>query len=311
MHRAAGIGYAPLFLFSTALLLSALPLPASAGDESLSRYAAAYLLKPTSARAMGMGNAFVALSNDTQAIYYNPAGLAFLHYSGFGSMFSPQDQDQTVWSTEYVQPLGRWGGLGAGVIMNEIGGIEGRADEFAAPSAIKSREGAVLLGYGYAPEKTWSLGLTGKYLFHNFSGLSDSGRGYAFDLGGKLIVEKIPGLSLGAAAQNLGGSFRWSTGHTDPVLFIFKTGAAYQIAPGALVAADVDFRGDRSIRVHAGAEFTRSILTFRLGADHDHPTFGFGLTSPKARVRFKFDYSFELDPSGLADINRFGFSMRF
>ena len=297
--------------FFAGLLLTALSSAALAGDESLARYAAPYLLKPTSARAMGMGNAFVSVANDTQAIYYNPAGLAFLRYSGFGSMFSPQDFDQTVWSTEYVQVLGAWGGLGAGVIMNEIGGIDGRSDEFSPPSEIKSREGAALLSYGYAPAPNWSMGMTAKYLFHTFSGLSDNGRGYAFDLGGKLFVESVPGLSLGAAAQNLAGSFRWSTGRTEPMLFVLKTGGAYRVSPPLLATADVDVRGDKSVRLHAGIEYSRSLITLRAGADHDHPTVGFGLLSPKARVRFRFDYAFELDPSGLADVNRFGFSMRF
>lgn len=298
------------FVVLSLFLICAVP-GVHAGDESLSRYAAPYLLKGVGARPRGMGNAFVALANDTQAIYYNPAGLAFLKFAGLGSMYSPQGQDQNLWSGEYFQPLGRFGGIGAGVIINEVGGIEGRADEFAPASEINSREGAVLLSYGYAPGEEWSLGVTAKYLFHRFGGLTDNGRGQAFDLGGKWLVTAVPGLTLGAAAQNLGGSFRWSTGRTDPVLFVFKSGVAYRAASWLTALLDMDIRGDKAVRWHAGVEATKSVMAFRAGADHDHPTFGFGLTNPKARVRLKFDYSFELDPKGLDDVNRFSFTVRF
>jgi hypothetical protein len=258
-----------------------------------------------------LGGAYTALADDAQSLYENPAGLGALKSPNFGSTYSSQSQDQRLWSLEFASPLGSFGGLGAGLLMNQIGGIEGRTDEYAAPTAIDSKEGAVLLSYGYAPSEGWSVGATAKYLFHRFGGLSDTGSGRAFDLGGRFTPPQIPALTLGAAAQNLAGSFHWSTGRADPVLFAFKTGAAYRLAPWMLAAADVDVRGDSAVRLHAGLEATYFIVAFRVGADHDRPTFGFGLTSPAARVRVKFDYAFEYDSHGLADVNRFSFSAKF
>ena len=287
------------------------PLAATASDDSLAKYAAPYLLRGVGARPVAMGNAYIAESNDTQALYYNPAGLAFLKYTGIGSMISPQSQDQHLWSLEVSQPLGAYGGLGAGVIMNQIGDIEGRADEFSAPTNINSREGAFLLAYGYSPAPEWSVGVTAKYLFHRFDGLSDHGRGQAFDLGGKWVPQQVKDLVLAAVAQNIGGSFHWSTGRQDPVLFVFKLGASYRPTPWLLTVLDIDFRGDKAVRAHAGLEATHSLFAFRVGANHDRPTFGFGITSPKARLRLRFDYAFEFDPHGLEDVNRFSFSVRF
>jgi hypothetical protein len=290
------------------LLLRAAPAFA---DDASSRYAAAYLQQPMSARALGMGDAYVALCNDTAAIYYNPAGLAFLSYSGFGSMYSPQSFDQTVWTAEYVQATERFGGFGAAAVVNDIGGIEGRSDEFSVPTTITSREGAILLSYGYAPAKRWSFGATAKYLYHRFTNLPDSGSGEAFDLGVKGAPFADAPLIVGASAQNIAGRFRWSTGRQDPELFVLKTGAAYKLGRGVAAVLDADFRGDRTVRVHAGAELTRSVVSVRLGADHDHPTFGVGITGPKAAVRVRVDYAFELDPSGFEDIHRLGLSIRF
>ena len=285
--------------------------PAFAGDESLSHYAASYLLKPAGVRAMGMGDAYVAVSNDHEAPYYNPAGLGFLKFSGIGSMYSPQSEDQKLWSMNYVQSLGSWGGVGAGLVMNEISDIEGRLGEFDAPNRIDSHEGAATLSYGYAPAENWAVGGNLKYLFHSFSGLSDNGRGYGVDFGVRANVVSVPGLVVGASAQNVLGSFHWSTGRTDPLLSLFKSGAAYRVAPWLTAVGDVDIRGDQALRFHVGAEMLNSFAACRLGVNHNHPTFGVGLTTPKAAIRVRFDYAFELDTSGLDNINRMGLSVRF
>lgn len=42
-------------------------------------FASGFRIEPQGAKAMGMGNAFVAMADDPSAIYYNPAGLAGLN----------------------------------------------------------------------------------------------------------------------------------------------------------------------------------------------------------------------------------------
>ena len=44
----------------------------------------------TGARPLGMGNAFVGLADDTNALLYNPAGLAFLEKPGLNSFYTNQ-----------------------------------------------------------------------------------------------------------------------------------------------------------------------------------------------------------------------------
>ena len=40
------------------------------------------------ARALGMGGAFVAVADDANAIYYNPAGLAYMEGRNITSLYS-------------------------------------------------------------------------------------------------------------------------------------------------------------------------------------------------------------------------------
>ena len=48
------------------------------GAQTVSRYGGDPLLVGAGARSLGMGGAFVALSDDATAVYWNPAGLAGL-----------------------------------------------------------------------------------------------------------------------------------------------------------------------------------------------------------------------------------------
>lgn len=59
-----------------------------AGQLVISKYAGAFLEIGVGARSLGMGGASVAVSNDVTAIYWNPAGLAYLGNVQFHGMHS-------------------------------------------------------------------------------------------------------------------------------------------------------------------------------------------------------------------------------
>ena len=81
-ERDAHGGSAALILFSAfCSLLSALPCPVLASGEP-----DAFALTGVGARAGGMGNAAIGLSDEIETIYYNPAGLGNLVQSGVTAM---------------------------------------------------------------------------------------------------------------------------------------------------------------------------------------------------------------------------------
>ena len=120
------------------------------------------------ARAQALGNSYVAVADDADAIFENPAGLgqlenkslAYTNVSLFFGGIEGDDLGQHVLS--YAQPLGSKLGLGLG--YERIG------------SELMSENGA-FLSLSYKLSKAFNLGLSAKYLFWSVGDIpADNGR---------------------------------------------------------------------------------------------------------------------------------------
>ena len=120
------------------------------------------------ARAQALGNSYVAVADDADAIFENPAGLgqlenkslAYTNVSLFFGGIEGDDLGQHVFS--YAQPLGSKLGLGLG--YERIG------------SKMMSENGA-FLSLSYKLSKAFNLGLSAKYLFWSVGDIpADNGR---------------------------------------------------------------------------------------------------------------------------------------
>ena len=120
------------------------------------------------ARAQALGNSYVAVADDADAIFENPAGLgqlenkslAYTNVSLFFGGIEGDDLGQHVFS--YAQPLGSKLGLGLG--YERIG------------SKLMSENGA-FLSLSYKLSKAFNLGLSAKYLFWSVGDIpADNGR---------------------------------------------------------------------------------------------------------------------------------------
>lgn len=82
------------------------------------------LLKGAGARPCGMGQSFVAISDDVNANYFNPAGLGFLRNKTEITTLrtSMSDFDTTTYFLGGVFKIGR-GGIGINVVQSTIGNI--------------------------------------------------------------------------------------------------------------------------------------------------------------------------------------------
>ncbi len=97
-------------LFLSLTLLMAFPQPSTA----ISKYAGEFLSLGVGARPMGMGGAYVAISDGASAIYWNPAGLAntarrqilFMHAESFGGLVR---QDYLGFALPLGPPTALWG----------------------------------------------------------------------------------------------------------------------------------------------------------------------------------------------------------
>ena len=108
------------------------------------------------ARAQGLGNSFVAVADNADAVFANPAGLgqvsqrqvAYTNVSLLYAGIEGDDLGQHVVS--YAQPLGEKMGLGLG--YERIG------------SSLMSENGA-FVSLSYQVERRLQVGLSAKYLF--------------------------------------------------------------------------------------------------------------------------------------------------
>ena len=101
--------------FAAALLLLAAGLGAPAPARA-TRYAGEFLRIGVGARALGMGSAFMGLSDDGTAAYWNPAGLATLEHREITAMHAEQFGSIVQYDfLSYVMPIGElamWGTSG-------------------------------------------------------------------------------------------------------------------------------------------------------------------------------------------------------
>ena len=116
------------------------------------------------ARAQGLGNSFVAVADNADAVFANPAGLgqvaqrqvAYTNVSLFYAGIEGDDLGQHVVS--YAQPLGDKMGLGLG--YERIG------------SSLMSENGA-FVSLSYQVERRLQVGLSAKYLFWSVGAIPD------------------------------------------------------------------------------------------------------------------------------------------
>jgi len=116
------------------------------------------------ARSASLGNAFVAVADNGDAVFANPAGLGQLErrqfaYTNVSLLFGGIDGDNLGQHlASLVQPMGEKMSLGLG--YERIG------------SDLMSENGA-FLGLSYQLNRTLSLGLTAKYLFWSVGDIPD------------------------------------------------------------------------------------------------------------------------------------------
>jgi hypothetical protein len=215
------------------------------------KYAADFLAEGVGARALAMGGAYVAVSNDATATYWNPAGLPFIGGPEVSfnhvTMF---DQLANYDALALSLPVGPGFGLGLSWIRLGVDGIprysallgtssdrtgqahpEWRSTGEAEGTFTDTEQAYIFsvgkrfdfdlfLGGGLTPwvlPIEFSLGASGKYISQSLD--DHNGTGQGFDIGTLLrlrLTSETPeaaarSLSLGWAMQNLGTKLTWDT----------------------------------------------------------------------------------------------------
>lgn len=227
---------APLLLVTTA----------HAGFETLDvgTAGAQFLALGAGARAEGMGEAYGAVVDDAEAIYWNPAALARIQDHSLSLMHETLPASVNYEFVGYGQTLGRWGGMGASLQYLSQPAI-GQTDSsgFSTGSSFHPSDMAVSLGYAYTLQSdNWgvftgaSFGAVGKYVSSTITRTAST---YGGDIGFLSAPFKVydGDFRIAYVAQNLGGTLKFQQ-IGDPLPTNLKFATSWEPTKSWLLAAD-------------------------------------------------------------------------
>ena len=204
-----------------------------------SRAAANFLLFEPSARAAGMGNAYVAIADDANATYYNPAALASLEVRSVSTTFyKPVPRlASDIFSSfgAYTHQFSGIGNLGFSLIYTSLG-TQFRTDAQGQDLGTFTSFGMALgVSYGTHLFKNLALGVTVKFIHENLSSTGagiEQGKGagtsFAGDLG--LMWKASDRLTIASVLRNVGPNMTFiDADQSDPLPQNATLGIAYKV----------------------------------------------------------------------------------
>lgn len=241
--------------------------------------AAAFLNAGVGAKALAMGSAFVAVCDDTSAIYWNPAGIGRLNQYSLSA--TGQSMGSAEWETlKDIAPSHQFFGLTFPVNSFSIPGIQNQTNTFGVGvvamglnnipmtyvdssdrivrDTFEDTENAYFFTYGLpllAGEYGLYAGTTFKYITQQFSKVHDaSAHGYDIDAG---LLYSARTIHIGLVIQR-GAAMIWANGHTDTSPLTTKFGVCknFPLNNSLVVtgAADVIQKQDYPLALNSGAE---------------------------------------------------------
>lgn len=271
-------------------------------------YAGAFLRIGTGARALGMGSAFCAISDDASAIAWNPAGLAPITGVRITGTYAHLSFDRAYNNVIVANRFGKVGTIAAGWIGYSVADIVVFDAKGTPTKFFDDSENALLVSYSREVISWLFAGASVKYLSHKLGDYSASG--YGFDFG--VIVRPREFVSMGAAIQDVGSHFKWDTESKckEDVPMVYRVGVAltYPKFPVTLTA-DYEKRQDIAKgKRRAGLEVSiYKLMSFRAGYDESIITAGASL-SPMDE-RYSFGYAFREDFIGKESAHFFSLSI--
>lgn len=258
-----------------------------------------------SARATGMGEAFVAVANDVWAAYYNPAGLAQVQSYRFASAMQ-KPFNRSFFSNAFLggaMPLPKSFGTLAFSFENygvSYGGVDLSSENTATLShafyLLNDIHSALSFGYNLR-YYNWKLA-------NSVDGLELGSAGtFGLDIG--MQASLYQRTYVGVYVYNINApTLGVETKHDLPQRIV--AGAAYRPVSGLITSVAFDKTLGYDVQMQAGFEFMPvKWLSLRLGASTDPNRFSAGIGLNYLGLRF--DYSFLSHPV-LPETHKFGIS---
>ncbi len=224
------------------------------------------------ARPRAMGNAFTAVPDDANALWFNPAGFGTIKYWDFVATHKTFLADMQQSHVGTVLPLSfltsdslmDFGAVGASIGLLDYGTFSGRDAAGAPDSDFTAKDGLLTLGYGKSIGAL-SVGVNAKMYKLKISG--HRAEGTAYDIG-MMYKPKASFWGFGAAVKNLGGQVRYAQ-VDEPLPQEVTAGVSMvPLRDKFMLNADLVNPKDSYAGYRAGAEYwANRIIALRAGYD--------------------------------------------
>ncbi len=309
--------------------------------------AAPFLTIEVGGRALAMGGAFVATSDDATALYWNPAGLPRL-----GKAMATLSHTQWIADIAFdyagvTIPLSASDAIGLSVTSLSMDDMKVRTVFYPEGTGeyFGSSDLALSGSYGRSLTDRFSIGFTGKFVQQKLWHMSASA--FAMDVG-VLFTTQLHDMRIGMSISNFGGKMRLDgidtqvthdvssikAGNNDKIIahlqtdrwsmpLIFRVGAALDVIKRArhrvTCAVDAVHPSDNAEYVNVGAEYAFNNNIFMRGGykslflddSEEGMTLGAGLAyNMISTVNLRIDYAY-LDFGILNAVHRFSLGFDF
>ena len=232
-----------------ALILAAWHGPAAAADGAGTKGGALFKIG-IDARAIGMGEAYSAVTDDVSSIYWNPAGLGKVGKFELMLMHTEWFLDLRYEYVAFAYPLGSIGTLGAAIGYLDMGDISETtiAQPDGTGRTLANADKSLAVGYAYPISEDLIVGANAKILISTLAE-EDVFTTTQTEIGadvGVLYRPPVPGLMLGAVIQNV----------STTMGIAVRVGGAYDLLGESLrIAADASYAFDDGLSVKIGGEY--------------------------------------------------------
>lgn len=257
-------------------------------------------------RPQGMGGAFVAIADDANAGYWNPAGLINVKTKELGFMYlKPMNVDDIAVSySSLAVPFGPNWGIGVSYLNNMANLQEGRG---VTNEESKISESTFILSGAHKFTTVLSAGINIKRFGLDSSLANGGGFGYDMGLLYDYPIKKNNKLLIGIVLRNFLADLK---GESLPATV--RLGVASKLYNERLIiAADVNTKKgvnekkDYSIQHHAGCEVeVAEGIWLRAGEDRENLTAGIGFVVRNWQLDYSFNKleDYDLDYSHRASV---------
>jgi len=290
-------------------------------------------------RPAGMGDAFVSISDDATACWWNPAGLAFLeeryNVSLMHSRLVPDWEDVYYEYAAYAQKVEGLGTFGGSLIYLTYGEQQATTPDDPTPfTTFHSYEVIPSVAYGAMIGENLGVGFNLKFIYVDLAPAEvtvdkqqGSGTTFAADLG--VLWKLMDGRwNVGGAIQHVGPKIAYiDEDQKDPLPRNLKVGTSYKVVEDEMNSLIVSADYNKSLVIvedipnpalgvilNAGAEYMYyDLLAFRAGYVYDEDgeikdfSFGMGLKYKN----FAFDVANVPQAEGLKRPFRFSLTAAF